>query len=278
MVINVHPKERFYFALMVVISLAAYLKLSLLAYTYLLQPHTKIIMFYVLFGLFFKLLMSILLVGYVQGNAIKVTAEQFPDIYALLQQHAKTLNFKKIPAMYILQAGGVLNAFATRFAGRDFIVMYSDVLETAYQEGKDAVSFIIGHELGHIKRNHVSWFKSLLILPARLITFLSRAYSRACEYTCDAIGYALCPQGAAQGILILAAGKRLYKKVNSDAWVANMKSDKGFAMWLAHIFSTHPPLIHRMAVINKKNQDNLMIEDTPFVSPKVDTQNKQMEQ
>jgi len=82
--------------------------------------------------------------------------------------------------MYVLQGDGVLNAFATRFARKNFVVIYSDIFEMAYQEEKDAVSFIIGHELGHLKRRHVSNWRLFLTLPARFIPLLYKAYSRAC--------------------------------------------------------------------------------------------------
>jgi Zn-dependent protease with chaperone function len=213
------------------------------------------------FGIY--LFASLFFIGHLQGNAVKVGMKQFPDIYEIVESHSKKLNLKKVPDLYILQGNGVLNAFATKFAKRNCIVLYSDVLEVAYQEGKEAVSFIIGHELGHIKRNHVGFFKSIILLPGRLIPLVGNAYSRACEYTCDNIGYNLCPEGALKGMLILAVGKRLYTQVNIDELPLQKKYDALFALSFAEKFSTHPALVKRIAIVKRLNRNNLVV-NAPF--------------
>ena len=119
----------------------------------------------------------------------------------------------------------------------------------ALQGEVDAVSFIIGHELAHLKRGHTSLWKSILILPAKLIPLLNRAYSRACEYTCDNFGYELSSKKGITGLLILAAGKKLYKQVSMEALLY-----KGaifdFSIDFSEIFSTHPHLINRLTALD----------------------------
>lgn len=262
---QVHKKEKRFFTFMLLV--------SFLLYTIFLGAAFKgkvglIILIYVALFFILNLLLSILLIGHIKGNAIRINAKQFPDVFEILKNHCALLNLSKVPDMYLLQGNGVLNAFATRFSGRNFVILYSTVLEAAYQEGSDAVSFIIGHELGHIKRNHVGFLKTLLIWPAKMVPFLSSAYSRACEYTCDNIGYHLCPKGAVKGMLILAAGKRLYAKINIEEAVSNFQSESGFMTSFAEAFSTHPAIIKRISVLNQLSRDNL-IYDSMFVSPKV---------
>ncbi|TET06485.1 M48 family peptidase [Candidatus Dependentiae bacterium] len=261
---EINYKERLYFGIMLVISFLAY---SYLVYTMFLAK--SYIYFYIIAFLLFRLLSSLFLIGYIKGNAIKISKEQFPDIFDILQNHSQILGLKKTPDMYVLQGNGVLNAFATRFSRKNFVVLYSDIFEMAYEEGKDAVSFIIGHELGHIKRNHVGFIKSILILPAHFIPFLNTAYSRACEYTCDNVGYNLSAKGATSGLLILAAGKKLYKKIDLSNLINNAKDRPGFAFWFSELFFTHPHLIKRLAVLNKLNRNNLDLENIDFIIPKV---------
>lgn len=263
---KVHPNEPIYFSVMVAISLLVYgalcinmIQHPLTAAVYIIYPAIFLTLF---------LVQSLLLSGHLKGNAIKVSERQFPEAFALLQQHAKALGLSTIPNMYVLQGGGILNAFATRFARKNYIVLYSDVLGLAYKEGIEAVSFIIGHELGHIKRNHVGFIRFFLTGPARLIPFLGNAYSRACEYTCDNIGYSLCPVGAKKGILLLAAGKNLYQYVNVDELLLNEKSVSGFDFWFAQIFSTHPPLIKRLAMLDCLRMDATQAT-RPFVNPQI---------
>jgi Zn-dependent protease with chaperone function len=251
--LRVHPKEKRYLMIMMAISLLAYTGLF---YGFVKYPVLGVWVIY--FALFY-LLSSLYFMGYLRGNAIRLQQNQCADIYDILRAQSEKLGLKEVPTLYLLQGNGILNAFATRFASKNVVILHSDVLEAAYKEGIDAVTFIMGHELGHIVRNHVGFVKSYALLPAKFIPFLGFAYSRACEYTCDMIGYDLCPEGAEKGILLLAAGKDLYKKINVTEALSDASKEKGFSTWFAEIFSTHPHLINRVALLHSlyKNDEVL---------------------
>ena len=274
---QVHPKEKKYFFILVAVNVLFWIGILFFASDLLRIAMnmgisiSKLVFCGSTIPLFIWL-QSILFSGYIKGNAVRVSERQFPEAFALLKSHSEALGLAQIPAMYVMHDHGMLNAFAVRLSWRNYIVLYADVLELAYQEGEDAVSFIIGHELGHIKRNHVGFLKLFCTWPARLVVqFLSNAYSRACEYTCDNIGFNLCPKGAAKGVLILAVGKKLYKKIDVEQLLFDYKSEEGFAVNFAEIFSTHPMLIKRLAVVNQLKRDHLIEADNFFVSPKVDS-------
>ena len=250
---TIHHKEKKYFALMVGINIILY---ALFLSGLLPSQHLLTLGLYALAIVGFSFVMHLVLIGQIQGNAIKVTEQQFPDIHEILVAQSQRLGLRSVPALYVLQSGGMLNAFAARFGGRNYIVLYSEVLAVAYQEGRETVEFIIGHELGHIKRKHVSLARTLLLFPARHIPFLGSAYSRACEYTCDNIGYFLCQTDAHKGLLILATGKNLYKKVDVKAFVEAANKESGFAFWFAEKVSSHPHLAKRIAEIEKLQRFN----------------------
>jgi Zn-dependent protease with chaperone function len=96
----------------------------------------------------------------------------------------------------------------------------------AEKRGEDAVSFVVAHELAHLKRGHLKW--RWLLLPARIIPFLFGAYSRACEYTCDQFGAAVVPSGAVNGLLALAAGGELYEQVEPRLFAGQAETEDGF--------------------------------------------------
>lgn len=276
--IKVNRKERLYFGIMAAISFMIYVSL----FTGLFQPNiivSRFFIFFVYLGIFFifRLLMSVYLVGYIKGNSIKISENQFPDIFEILKKQSADLNLKQVPEMYVLQGNGVLNAFAMRFARKNFVVLYSSVFELAYEDGKDVVSFILGHELGHIKRKHVNFLKSIITLPAGFIPFLGSAYSRACEYTCDNIGFNLSPNGAVNGLLILAVGKKLYRKINILDFI-NDKDKKGFAFRFAEKFSTHPYLVKRISEVNKLNETPLDFNTSDFSFMTAKVENKEIQQ
>jgi Zn-dependent protease with chaperone function len=226
-----------------------------------------------------------ILIGFLKGNAIKLNKNQFLDIYQIAVNQSELLGLAKVPSVYIMQSGGVLNAFAARFLGRNYIVLYSEIVETAYEQDKAILEFIIGHELGHIKHNHM--IKSLLLWPSYLIPFLGAAYSRACEYTCDNIGHALCPSGVKGGLLVMASGKSIYKRVNLKEFMKQDYTEDGFWKWFAEKVASHPNLTKRLAAFvdlnapviqNRLTQiENLVIEST-IIEKKEGDHNRYMPQ
>jgi len=251
----VNEKENFYFFVKILTSIVLYAGITSFLVIELSHPDQSKVSLYVL--MFYAALMIVflffrlgLLIGYIKGNAIKVSKDQFPDLYEIVVNQSTQLGLKKVPGMFILQSGGAINAFVARFMGSNYVVVYSEIVEAAYEQDKSLLEFIIGHELGHIKRNHL--IKNLLLFPSWLVPFLGAAYSRACEYTCDAIGFALAPNGIRPGLLILASGRNIYKKVNVEAYLHQGKSEGGFWKWFAEKVSTHPHLTKRIAVFEKE--------------------------
>jgi len=232
-------KEKIYFGISLVVSLLLYIVFVL----------SIIGLIYGVIGAITGFIFHGLLIGNIKGNAVKVSGRQFSDIYAIAQDISNRMELDSMPDIYIVESGGILNAFATKFLGRHFAIINSDVLELAYQEGENAVEFIISHELAHIKRGHLFW--KLFLYPSMLVPFLGTAYSRACEYTCDRFAVHLKPEGSIEGLLVLAVGKKLYKKINVDELRNQAKEEKGFWVWFSEVLSTHPNLTKRIdAVVN----------------------------
>jgi Zn-dependent protease with chaperone function len=230
----VNPKERTYLAIAMIFSILVYLMLI-----------------FSLIGIFYVLVFATILVigqgiaiGQLRNTSVRVSERQFPALYATALQICPRLGIAQVPPIYITQSGGLLNAFATRFFGRNYVCIYSDVLELAYEQGDQAVAFVLAHELTHVARKHV-WWKEV-IAPAQFVPFLSSAYARACEYTCDAYGAYLYPQGAEAGLLVLAAGKRLYREMNAEAFMLQAGEPEDLWTWLAEHLSGHPNLCKRL--------------------------------
>lgn len=187
-------------------------------------------------------------VAYVRGSAVRLGPDQFPEIHKRVQDLCARAGIEEVPDAYLMQAGGTLNALATKFLRSRMIVLYSDLLE-ACGDNTTARDMVIGHELGHIRAGHLQW--SWLLFPGMLVPFLGTTYSRAREYTCDRYGAALCgdPKGALLGLAILAAGGAHGPRVNLAAFTRQREQlDTGF-MTLAKWLGTHPPLCDRVAAL-----------------------------
>jgi Zn-dependent protease with chaperone function len=200
-------------------------------------------------GLFF-FCTHLLFIAVVRGNAIRVGPHQYPDLYTRVERLCQRVGLNYVPETYIMQAGGSLNALATKFLRSRMIIIFSDLLD-ACEDDERAQDMIIGHEIGHIKQGHLDafWF----LLPGFWVPFLGSAYSRAREYTCDRFGFALAgePSSALKGLTILAAGKNYGKKVNYEALVKQREQlDTGF-MTIGKWLMTHPPICDRVAALDK---------------------------
>ncbi|ANE46881.1 peptidase M48 [Paenibacillus swuensis] len=204
---------------------------------------------YIIAGIIAALFVQGLMMGHIRANGIKITEQQFPSFYHTAHRIGKEMGLSRLPDIFVLQSDGMLNAFATRFMGRNYVVLYSNLFELIETGDEEELSFILAHEFAHIKRNHIS--KNLLILPALWFPFLGKAYSRGCEFTCDRIAAAYIGNAPAaiQGLVILAIGRTLYKHVNISDYVLESSKERGFFVWLSHIVSTHPPLPVRISKI-----------------------------
>ena len=201
----------------------------------------------VLFGLFFAA-MHVAFIAYVRGNAVRLGPDQFPDLHARVAELARRMGLDPVPEVYLMQAGGALNAFATRFLRRHLVVLFTDLLD-ACGENTGARDMIIAHELGHIRAGHLRYH--WLLLPAHMVPFLGQALSRAREYTCDRYGRAGAgsTDAALVGLAILAAGGRRGPYVNRRALVAQRADLNTGLMTIGEWLSTHPPLAKRMLAL-----------------------------
>ena len=175
------------------------------------------------------------MLGSIRGNGIRISEKQFPDVYERVVSLSSKMDLKKVADVFVINSEGAFNAFATRFLGRNMVVIYSEVFELAREHGEAELDIIIAHELSHVKRRHV--WKNILIMPAQFIPFLSQAYSRSCEYTCDREAAYYIQNGAAakHALTILGVGKKLYTEVNENAYLEQIHTESNVAVWLSEI-------------------------------------------
>lgn len=237
----IHKKERTYYAIALAFSIVVSLLLLI-----------TIIGIYVLIALVvIPLLAHAITMAHIRTNGVRITPNQFPEVYEIVYQQSARMGLPYLPDVYVMESSGVLNAFATRFFGRNMVVLYSDLFELVGRGGKNELAFVISHELAHLQRKHLT--KQLFIVPAMWVPFIGEAYSRACEYTCDrmAAHFTEDPEAAMNGLTILAIGKSLYKQVNREEYLLQSSAEKGLFVWLAEKLSTHPPLPKRIHAIQR---------------------------
>jgi Zn-dependent protease with chaperone function/type II secretory pathway pseudopilin PulG len=205
-----------------------------------------IVWIYMIFIYLFVLMTHSALISHLKGNAVHIGAGQFPELHARIDACCTRIGLTKRPEAYLMSGNGILNAFATRFLRRYYVVLLSDIVD-ALESDPEGINFYIGHELCHIARKHVArqwWMGPVMIFP-----LLGTAYRRAQEYTCDQYGAACCAdmESAKRAIAVLAAGSRRWKQLDTTSFIGQMGESGGFWMSLNELTSEYPWLCKRMA-------------------------------
>ena len=251
---KVNKKENFYFTLRVIFSLVGLLLICGIITSlgkigsYASATSVFLVLFYAVIIFLYIKLVQIFMIGHLKGNGVQITEKQFPEVYRMIIEIAQSYHMKKIPDVFLIQSGGILNAYATRFVGKNYIAIYSEIFSIVNQESA-VLKFILAHEMAHIKRSHLQ--KRFWTILSVWVPFLGSAYSRSCEYTCDNFGNAVAPAGSKNGLVMLAAGRELYKQINIDQYLEDAEKNNSGSVKFTGIFLSHPNLPKRIRNISK---------------------------
>jgi Zn-dependent protease with chaperone function len=185
-----------------------------------------------------------------RSNMIAVSARSFPLVHRLSKLAAYRLRIP-IPESYVKQ-DPTYNAFTRGFFRDGFIVLHSRLVEDF--EPRELL-FVIGHEMGHMKRLHTTWLTLLnpaagvgaRMLLAPLIRLTFNVWSVKAEYTADQgglIGNAD-PEGACRALLKLAGGVGAAREVSLEA-VTPATEDPGALGGLVEYLGDHPFIRNRV--------------------------------
>lgn len=184
------------------------------------------------------------------ANSLRITEKNFPEVYALVEEYAHRLGIA-VPKAYVVQRSGVLNAFSAFLIRKQWICIHSELFEVAYREHKDvdALAFVIAHEMAHVYYKHATLRYNLWILFSNAIPILGATASRAREYSCDRLAQRLTGTDGLDAMLVLVVDRHLYKMVDKEDYVEEMRSRKGFFLWAANLAADHPVMCKRVAAL-----------------------------
>ncbi len=211
---------------------------------------------FILFGFIFYIFIQSGFIAYLQGSGAIITQEQFPDLYAMHMECCDKLEVKKPPTLIMIHADGMFNALATRFFKKHYVILFSDIVD-ALKDEPEATKFYIGHELGHVKRNHLFWDPFMMLVS--WLPLIGAGYSRAREITCDNHGRYCCnsDQAAVKAMSALVVGADRWKTMNVDALMKQNDLTKKFWMSFHEVISNYPWLIRRIAMIKDGDAKSL---------------------
>lgn len=64
-----------------------------------------------------------------RATSVKIGPDQFPDIWARIVHYAEAFGLDEVPDAWVVQQGGILNAFASKRLRRNFIRINAEILE-----------------------------------------------------------------------------------------------------------------------------------------------------
>jgi Zn-dependent protease with chaperone function len=170
------------------------------------------------------------------GSNLKITNENYPDIYQYLEYACKVLDVERIPDLYI-QWGYNVNA-CTVGSEHPIVILNSGVLDLCDDE---EILFVIGHECGHIKSNHMLYHMMAQLIDYIInmipggaligapLQFALYYWDRMSEFTADRAGLLCCQnKNTAIRALIKMAGLPIkqFPNVNINAFLKQAEEFK----------------------------------------------------
>jgi len=181
----------------------------------------------------------------VRGTAVQLSPHQYPELYGTAQDFAQQLGLRRRPDIFLANGNGALNAFAAQATGHDYVVLSNELFANLYQNNRDGLRFILGHEMGHIRLHHVALWYQIAVAYSERIPLLGPALSRLREYSSDGCGAYLSPNGST-GLVLLASGRYTERHVDVDEMLRQGKALRGFWVGLATLPRSHPFTVRRL--------------------------------
>lgn len=201
--------------------------------------------------------------------AVRCGPNQYPTLYRILRESCEILDMPE-PELYVSS-----NPFPNAFTGgveRPYLTLRSSIIDTLTDE---QLYHLMGHELGHIKANHVLYFSVAAVLmpllemigkrtlglgdaasTALIIAFYE--WVRQAEFSADRAGLLVAQSldlSIDANIALTAGPHRLREEMSREAFMDQARAYQDAGTWeqvgkviifllFGHMF-THPMPVHR---------------------------------
>lgn len=210
--------------------------------------------------------------------SVRCGPNQYPTLHAILQESCKVLDMPE-PELYLAN-----DPFPNAWTGgveRPYITLRSSIVNTMTDE---QLFHLMGHELGHIKANHVLYFSVASVLVPLLEALGRRTFgtsdvasyalilalyewSRQAEFSADRAGLIVSqsPEISLQAMLSMCAGpNRLSEEQSTSAFLEQARAyqeaepldqiGKALLFLVMGKYYTHPMPVHRAQELDRWQQ------------------------
>ena len=173
-----YPGERTSLALAIVISLLIGIAFSAIT--------LGVFFLFLIIGLIFLKLKA----AYIKASYVRASKNSYQNIYNL----GKVTSFRLGIPLYpiFIELNPSINAYTSGFWGDHWIVLYSGLINHL---SENELLFVLGHEMGHIKREHTTWLNlasptSQYSLPiiSDLLKIIFNNWNLKAEFSADRAG------------------------------------------------------------------------------------------
>jgi hypothetical protein len=181
----------------------------------------------------------------IRGNSVRLSNEQFPEVYAILQSHCQKLGMTELPELFL--TGASIQPFSQTFSSwrERYIVIHQIIFDIDDRKSMDVTSFLLGHELGAIRLNHTAVWNEMLLTYISALKLFRNPLERVRTYSRDRYGAALTPTGF-RGVLISATGRRLMDHVNFEEYFRQARTYGGLWANVNVFFEPKPQVLMRL--------------------------------
>lgn len=185
--------------------------------------------------------------GSIRGNSIRLSSDQIPEIYRILEKQCERLGITETPELYLSNTADESHAFSSW--KRNFIVLSTDNLG-AFEESHDVIAFFLGRQIGAIRLGHVTWWNELLLWYILKLPWISLPVRKARAYSEDCYGAFLSPHGL-RALLLLAAGRHLTRTVNIQSYLQQVSEYGGLWDRAAAFGAETSPIARRVKALHE---------------------------
>ena len=190
--------------------------------------------------------------SYLRGNAVALSRQQMPDVYALLERLCARIGIEEVPVLFLADTGvsGVSTAFRAR--RKDFIALSSKLFEPKFSNIREVLNFTIARELGSIRFGYTKWLDELLVAYVVRIPYLRDPLEKIRIMSLDRYAASLVPDGL-PGLIALASSRLMVHNVNVADYLAQLEAyrDRPVWRWIAQIGKKDVPVMLRANALYK---------------------------
>lgn len=191
------------------------------------------------------------------ANAVRVGEKQFPEVAAVVESTARTLQIDA-PAVYVSPGLGGMKTETLGTSGEVVVVLGTGLAKLPKVE----LSAVLGHAYGHIQNNHVPYLTALYLLSKagnQIVRWAAqpailglRGWARRAEITCDRAAL-LCARDLNATIAVMVkralGSEHFFANIDLDEYLRQIEQEDTGRRNFAELTAQNPALPKRVKAL-----------------------------